>query len=144
MSEKLIRTPEFKSTIKRVSTALRKWSWCMIGGRAVEVHANPPQTPDVDILVAVQPQRKNELVTLIKNQGFDLIARLDEADDKNEFPMLFFRDRNGWELDVAGAFEDIHFWAIVVAVMVHLDALLYPCQLLNELHDHEILCEITR
>lgn len=111
-STRLIDTPEVKATIKRVAAALKGWRWCLIGGRAVEVHSNPPQTPDIDVLVFVNPNDKGELLSALR-PGFRLETRLDDEEDESEFPMLFLRDRkNGIELDVVGAFEDIHFWTL--------------------------------
>lgn len=122
----LIDSQEYKDSLKKVVRALQGWRWCLIGGRAVEVHSNPPQTPDIDVLVAVDPQQKKMLVKRISAEGFELDTRLDDEDDSGEFPMLFFTDTNGVEFDVVGAFEDIHFWAIDRALAQRVGGLRIP------------------
>lgn len=50
MNKHLIESPSFCPAIKKLKTVLPDGLWALIGGRAVEVHSNPKQTPDIDIL----------------------------------------------------------------------------------------------
>ncbi len=50
MNKHLLESPSFCPAIKKLKTVLPNGLWALIGGRAVEVHSNPKQTPDIDIL----------------------------------------------------------------------------------------------
>lgn len=109
-AERFIDTKEFALIVKKVKKVIGRYPWCMIGGRAVEVWANPPQTPDVDFLVEFRPKDAKVLIEEMKTAKFVLLRQFF---DKNYAPMFFFKDEEfGVEVDLIGAFEDVHFWAI--------------------------------
>lgn len=113
--DRFLDTKEFSRVIKRVSEALKPYQWCLIGGRAVEVHANPPQTPDIDILVKYA---NGDTARVVRAMG-ECDFKLDRSfSDKGFAPMLFFKDliekdtAGHVEVDLIGAFEDVHAYAI--------------------------------
>lgn len=110
MSKKLIYEHSFPIVMKKCMRALRGYEWCMIGGRAVEVWANPPQTPDLDLLVKFEARDAKHVIAAMKDEGF----RLDKKFiDRDSVPMFFFTDtEERTEVDLIGAFEDVHDWAI--------------------------------
>lgn len=110
MSKKLIYEHSFPIVMKKCMRALRGYEWCMIGGRAVEVWANPPQTPDLDLLVKFEARDAKHVIAAMKDEGF----RLDKKFiDRASVPMFFFTDtEEHTEVDLIGAFEDVHDWAI--------------------------------
>lgn len=109
MSEKFILDPRFTQTMKKISKAMRPWSWCLIGGRAVEVWANPPQTPDIDILTTITDDDVDAAI-----KAFDRVdVELESFDEGFGGPMLFFKDKKTQvEVDVLGAFEPLHYFIV--------------------------------
>lgn len=108
--DRFIDTQDFRNVMNRMAKALQPWPWCLIGGRAVEVWTNPPQTPDVDVLVNLHPKDIRDLENAVIKAGFDLLTRFH---DVGMSPMWFFKDiRTGTEADIIAAYEDVHFWAI--------------------------------
>lgn len=113
--EKFIDNKAFARVVKRIRPIIDQFDWCLIGGRAVEVHANPPQTPDLDFLVKYGPKDMRGIIEAMQNESFVLTKRLS---DRDFVPILFFEDtieRDGekWvEIDIIGAFEDVQLWAL--------------------------------
>jgi hypothetical protein len=103
---KFILHPSFGKIMRKLVGATRPWPWCLIGGRAVEVWTNPPQTPDVDLLMGIS----DEQVGHIERAFSENYIKLEDDAVGMGAPMLFFRDvRLKIEVDVFGAFEPLHF-----------------------------------
>ena len=109
--ERFIDTGDFRNVMGRLVKALRAYTWCLIGGRAVEVWSNPPQTPDVDILIDLRSRRSVRAVERrMFRVGFEIDRRFFGP---GMTPMWFFTDSaTKTEVDIIGAFENPHFWAI--------------------------------
>ena len=107
---RFIDTNDFRKVMGRVVESLRGRKWCMIGGRAVEVWVNPPQTPDIDILIDISPRHVKAVEVAMRKNHFSLTRSFY---DRGMAPMWLFRDAvTGTEVDVIGAYEDVHRWAI--------------------------------
>ncbi len=126
-------TKEFADGMQRVTRALDGFKYCLIGGRAVEMRANPPQTPDLDFLVMFGPKDAKRVIKSVEDEGFALIRKFF---DEKYAPMLFFKDvasdSADLKVDIIGAFEDVHEWAIERATMVKTKAkipyaIAFPC-----------------
>jgi hypothetical protein len=103
---KFILDRRFPIVMRALREALRPWPWCLIGGRAVEVWTNPPQTPDVDVLAAVEDEHEPLLTARMAKAG---VALNDRATGLGS-PMLFYvHKRTRVEADVLGAYEPMHY-----------------------------------
>ena len=110
---KFILDPRFPVVMRAIGKALRPWPWCLIGGRAVEVWTNPPQTPDVDVLAAVE----DEQVPLVIRRMAAVRVTLNDSATGLGSPMLFFTHRaTKVEVDVLGAYDPLHFAVIGEAI----------------------------
>jgi len=109
-TKRFIDTEDFRSVMDRLVGVLQFTPWCMIGGRAVEVWTNPPQTPDIDILAEVSPRSIRKIEDAMKAYKFALDRRFGGS---GMAPMWFFKDTiTGTEVDIIGAYESVHVWAI--------------------------------
>ena len=99
--------------MQKLVRALRPWTWCLIGGRAVEIWTNPPQTPDVDVLVVFREEDASVLLARLKSEAIELESSL-EGDG---VPTFFLKDRQTKvEVDVLGAYETMHYFVAERAV----------------------------
>ena len=115
---------QFPRVMKKILKALRGYKWAMIGGRSVEVWANPPQTPDIDCLVKFQAKDAGKVISAMSAGGFELTRKVVE---KKYAPMFFFMDtEEHTEVDLLGAFEDVHDWAIDRSVMKTIGGVKFP------------------
>ena len=120
---KFILHPSFAAVMRKLIEALKPWRWCLIGGRAVEVWANPPQTPDVDVLAAVEDQDIDSLQERFRSRGI----HVNESVEGLGSPMLFFEDTKlRVEVDLIGAYEPIHFAIIERAPMKTVQGVRFP------------------
>jgi len=104
-AQRYILKPEFGRLMRKVQQGLRGFRWCLIGGRAVEVWTNPPQTPDADILAGVT----DDAVPLIVDRFGKLGVEVRDAKTGLGAPLLFFEDvQLHIELDVLGAYAPLH------------------------------------
>lgn len=109
---KFILDRRFPVVMRKIVAAMRPWPWCMIGGRAVEVWANPPQTPDVDVLAAVTDEDVPNVLRSFARHG----VRRDEVNAGLGSPIVFLTDtRTRVEVDVLGAYDPLHFEVIARA-----------------------------
>ncbi len=124
MSKKLIHVPQFAIVMRKIIRALRGYDWCLIGGRSVEVWVNPPQTPDIDVLVKFGAKDAKNVLGAMADEGFTLDRKFV---DRDSAPMFFFSDdEEGVEVDLIGAFEDVHDWAIERSVKKNVAGLKFP------------------
>lgn len=124
MSKRFIDTKEFADVMRKINHALVDYDWALIGGRSVEVWANPPQTPDVDCLVKFKARDTDKLLASMKRHGFILERKFF---DPKYVPMLFFKDDTlNVEVDIIGAFEDVHLWAIERSVKRTVSGVKFP------------------
>jgi hypothetical protein len=111
--DRFIDTESFGRVMKKVVQIMRPWGWCMFGGRAVEVWSNPPQTPDVDILTDLTDDDVENLA--LRSQRFSI--RLASEATGQGAPMVFLKDtRENVEIDIMGAYEELHYATIRRAV----------------------------
>ncbi len=110
MSARFIDDKQFPIVMRKIVKALKGYDWCMIGGRSVEVWSNPPQTPDVDVLIRFTAREMKTVIAAMERTGFTLVRKFFDPD---YVPMLFFSDdAEHVEVDLIGAFEDVHEWAL--------------------------------
>lgn len=115
---------QFPRVIKKIVKALRGYKWAMIGGRSVEVWANPPQTPDIDCMVKFQAKDAGKVIAAMASVGFELTRKVVE---KRYAPMFFFMDKEeDTEVDLLGAFEDVHEWAVDRSVLKKVGGVTFP------------------
>ena len=108
-----IQHPDFPVVMQKLVRALRPWTWCLIGGRAVGIWTNPPQTPDVDVLVVFREEDASVLLARLKSEAIELESSL-EGDG---VPTFFLKDRQTKvEVDVLGAYETMHYFVAERAV----------------------------
>jgi predicted nucleotidyltransferase len=91
MNKHLIESTSFCPAMKKIKKVMSGTSWALIGGRAVEVHTNPPQTPDIDILCDAFDVDAYELIDSFKSIGIVPTMPYEEGD------IIFLIDK---ELDV--------------------------------------------
>jgi len=109
--------------MRKIVSALKPWKWCLIGGRAVEIWTNPPQTPDIDLLVDVTDETVNSLCDSFRARG----VQVNELVEGLGSPMVFLKDHAlKVELDVIGAYEELHFSIIRRAVTKTVQAVRFP------------------
>lgn len=95
------------AAFSRINDESANIGWCLIGGRAVELYNNPPQTPDVDILVAGESALESGAAfpAAFRKCGFTLAGSYDPED-----PVSFWKHQaTGTELDILfgfGTFEN--------------------------------------
>lgn len=110
---KFVLTPQFSRVMRKVVSAMAPWRWCLVGGRAVEIWSNPPQTPDIDCLAEVEDGDVPEVVGRFRAVG--IVAR--EVYTGVGAPILFLRDqRERVDVDVLGAYDPLHMWVVLSAV----------------------------
>jgi hypothetical protein len=128
---KFILDPRFGRIMRKVVRAMKPWSWCMIGGRAVEVWTNPPQTPDVDLLAMVSDEDTAELERRYKKENIVLDQRPWSGLGA---PTLFLRDKTlDVELDILGAYDPLHFAIIERAPVKSVQAVAFPVAFAEDL-----------
>ncbi len=110
--KRLIESKTFCSTMKKIVRVMARGPWCMIGGRAVEVYSNPPQTPDVDVLCDAQGYDMAKVIAAFKKENVRL------REEYSEGYIIFMEDRdNGVEVDVMPTFDRFEIQAIATAEM---------------------------
>lgn len=110
---RFVLSPKFPRTMRKVVAALSPWRWCLIGGRAVEIWANPPQTPDIDCLAAVKDEDVPQLKARFQRTGIRTV----EVYAGMGTPILFLRDvSERVDVDVLGAYDPMHTWIIFGAL----------------------------
>lgn len=110
-----VKTPLFAQVASRIAKLLDGYMWCLIGGRAVELWSNPPQTPDIDILVEAKSDNRNVRDAL--SQEFSFLHSLSAP---GYSPIRFYQTKTKpfVDVDIVVGFEDVHTWALERAVMV--------------------------
>lgn len=104
---KLIQSKNFCATIQKLVSALVNENWCLIGGRAVEVHANPPQSPDIDILIDGTTSDPEALIIELKKYNIVLKESYEPGD------IVFMIDKsNSEEVDLIPTYDDFEIKAI--------------------------------
>lgn len=122
--KKFILDPRFGRVMRKIERAMRPWGWCLIGGRAVEVWTNPPQTPDVDILAAAGDDAAPEMLRRFSRRG---IPPKGGAVEGLGAPTLFLHDRAlKIEVDVLGAYDPLHFSMIERAPRKSVQGVVFP------------------
>lgn len=125
MSEAHIHAAYFPKIMSKIVRALAGRQWCLIGGRSVEVWSNPPQTPDVDVLVKMTDDDADRIIRRFERLGVGLV----NIQEGLVHPNIFLRDEKlGVEVDVLGAsqFELPFYYAIERAVKKTIQGVTFP------------------
>ena len=112
------------ATLKRLCLVFNKADikFCLIGGLAVGILAKPRATEDIDLLVHIDQQNKNEIAGLIK-ENFEVIQDHD---------LMYFKHATIWRIVVRNAFENDGDFIIIDLVFAD-----------NEIYRNAILDVIT-
>src|SRR3990167_134833 len=104
-----IYSREFPRIMTKILRVMEPWPWCLIGGRSVEIWANPPQTPDVDILAAVKDHHVDAIARRFEKVGVRLVNVWDGLKD----PTIFFKDEKlGVEIDLLSSADPMYTWIL--------------------------------
>ena len=107
MNKHLIESASFCPAMKKIKKVMNGSSWALIGGRAVEVHTNPPQTPDIDILCDASGVDACDLINAFKSIGVVLTMPYEEGD------IIFLIDKAlDVEIDVLPTYDGFDVRAI--------------------------------
>lgn len=121
MNQHLIESPSFCPAIKKLKTVLEEKTWALIGGRAVEVHSNPKQTPDIDILC---DGRKLDVWALIRElSGIDIELTTPYEDGF----ILFLEDKSlDVEIDIMPSYDHFDIRAIKRSEKAKCNGVVFP------------------
>lgn len=121
MNKHLIESPSFCPAIKKLKTVLPQGLWALIGGRAVEVHSNPKQTPDIDILCNGM---KIDVWDLIKSLATIGIKPVEEYE---EGYILFAEDKTlDVDIDIMPSYDSFDIRAIKRAEVAKCNGVSFP------------------
>jgi hypothetical protein len=121
--DKFILHPSFGSVMRKIVSALAPWKWCLIGGRAVEIWTNPPQTPDIDVLIALDDEGDMaQVVDRMKLARLRPETPIDFDDPMAKFLALGYNV----EVDVLVAHDPLHFQVIDRAARKTVKAVRFP------------------
>lgn len=121
---RLIETKEFCTTMKKVARVMgpgKPGKWCLIGGRAVEVYTNPPQSPDVDILFDATINRMPMIIRKFKTFNIVLVEEYEK-----DYIGFFVDEDNGVEVDVMPTYDPYEVEAIRLAEMTQCGEARFP------------------
>lgn len=122
---KFIFDPRFGIAMNRITPALRGWPWCLIGGRAVEVWTNPPQTPDIDLLVRTKDDTEIEKIAeALGAHSIQQAAPVERGDPHAKF--VTFAQKSAVEVDLLVACDDLHFQVIRRAPRKTINGVSFP------------------
>ncbi len=108
--ERFIDNKAFPRVIKKITKGMGNIPWCLIGGRAVEVWTNPPQTPDLDILYDANELDGVAVVDRLEAVGISLNENYREGD------IIFMLDRKEKvEVDVLPTYDPLNVTMIRAA-----------------------------
>lgn len=130
MAKQLIKQAKFVQSIKKIIKAFDalEIDWCLIGGRAVEMRTNPPQSPDIDLLCSAQDATPREILEAFDNEGIRLKERYEPGD------IAFMKDiKNGTEIDVMPSFDPFDAAVILRAGVIKLKGLEIPVAIAEDL-----------
>ncbi len=140
---RLILHPSFSKIMRKVAAVMRPYNWCLIGGRAVEIWSNPPQTPDADILYDAQEVNGAELIDAFEGarNGIRLNEHFKEGD------VIFLLDtKEDVEIDLIPTWDPVNISMIASAekktvggvtmpVATAEDLIIMKAQILSDVHD---------
>jgi len=120
-SQRFSDTQEFAGVMRRIDMALPEGEWCLIGGRAVELWANPPQTPDIDILIAKDLENLEADLGALERAGILPCAPWEPGG------IAFLKDaETGTEIDVLGNSEPLLNAMVYAAHVVTVHGVSFP------------------
>ena len=121
MNKHLIESPSFCPAIKKLKTVLNGNPWALIGGRAVEVHSNPKQTPDIDILCDGRKLDVWALIRSLKAVGIVLTIPYEDGF------ILFLEDKQiDVEIDIMPSYDPFDIRAIKRAETAKCNGVSFP------------------
>lgn len=116
--KQVLQSADFALAAKEVKKLLKGFQYCLVGGLAVSVYANPPVTVDIDILVAVTTA---ELEELFKKRGRGWTAsRLWFASRRKGIPaggLNLTKDKPQIDVDLLATGSDSYLQDVVLSAL---------------------------